>query len=113
MDGDRLIIPRFNHTVRISGDVNAPNTVAFEEDKGYKYYIEQAGGFGNRAKKGNTYIVYQNGTIAKAKNGKIEPGCEVVVPTKAKRENMTIGQWLGVGTSLASLATMVVALTKL
>ena len=24
MDGDRLIIPRFNHTVRISGDVNAP-----------------------------------------------------------------------------------------
>ena len=113
MDGDQLIVPRFNHTVRISGDVNAPNTVAFEEGKGYKYYIEQAGGFGNRAKKGNTYIVYQNGTIAKAKKGKIEPGCEVVVPTKAKRENMSIGQWLGVGTSLASLATMVVALTKL
>ena len=113
MDGDRLIIPRFNHTVRISGDVNAPNTVAFEEGKGYKYYIEQAGGFGNRAKKGNAYIVYQNGTIAKAKKGKIEPGCEVVVPTKAKRENMSVGQWLGVGSSLASLATMVVALTKL
>lgn len=113
MDGDQLIVPRFNHTVRISGDVNSPNTVAFEEGKGYKYYIEQAGGFGNRAKKGNVYIVYQNGTIAKAKNGKIEPGCEVVVPTKAKRENMSIGQWLGVGTSLASLATMIVALTKL
>ena len=113
MDGDQLIVPRFNHTVRISGDVNAPNTVAFEEGKGYKYYIEQAGGFGNRAKKGNTYIVYQNGTIAKAKKGKIEPGCEVVVPTKAKRENISVGQWLGIGSSLASLATMVVALTKL
>ena len=113
MDGDQLIVPRFNHTVRISGDVNAPNTVAFEEGKGYKYYIEQAGGFGNRAKKGNTYIVYQNGTIAQAKKGKIEPGCEVVVPTKAKRENISVGQWLGIGSSLASLATMVVALTKL
>lgn len=113
MDGDQLIVPRFNHTVRISGDVNAPNTVAFEEGKGYKYYIEQAGGFGNRAKKGNAYIVYQNGTIAKAKKGKIEPGCEVVVPTKAKRENISVGQWLGIGSSLASLATMVVALTKL
>ena len=113
MDGDRLIIPRFNHTVRISGDVNAPNTVAFEEGMKYKYYVEQAGGFGDRAKKGNTYIVYQNGTIAKATKGKIEPGCEVVVPSKAKRENMSIAQWLGIGTSAASLATMFATIANL
>ena len=112
MDGDRLIIPRFNHTVRISGDVHAPNTVALEEGKGYKYYIEQAGGFGNRAKKSHTYIVYQNGTIAKASKGKIEPGCEILVPSKATR-NPNLTNWLGIGTSLASLATMIVALTKL
>ena len=62
MDGDRLVIPRFNHTVRISGDVNAPNTVAYDEGEGYKYYIKQAGGFGDRAKKRNTYIIYMNGT---------------------------------------------------
>ena len=112
MDGDRLIIPRFNHTVRISGDVHQPNTVALEEGKGYKYYIEQAGGFGTRAKKSHTYIVYQNGTIAKASKGKVEPGCEILVPSKATRTaNLT--NWLGIGTSLASLATMIVALTKL
>ena len=113
MDGDRLIIPRFNHTVRISGDVNAANTVAYDEGKGYKYYIEQAGGFGDRAKKGHTYIVYQNGTMAKAKKGKIEPGCEVVVPSKAKRDNMSVAQWLGIGTSAASLATMFVSIANL
>jgi len=113
MDGDQLIIPRFNHTVRISGDVNAPNTVAFEDGENYKYYIKQAGGFGDRAKKSHTYIVYQNGTMAVAKEGKIEPGCEIVVPTKAPRNANAITQWLGIGTSLASLATMVVALTKL
>ena len=113
MDGDRLIVPRFNHTVRISGDVNAPNTVAFEDGENYKYYIKQAGGFGDRAKKSHTYIVYQNGTMAVAKEGKIEPGCEVVVPSKAPRNQNSMAQWLGIGTSMASLATMFVSIANL
>ena len=114
MDGDRLIVPRFNHTVRISGDVNAPNTVAFNEGQGYKYYVKQAGGFGNRAKKGHTYIVYQNGTMAIAKKGgKVEPGCEIVVPSKAPRDNNAISRWLGIGTSVASLATMFATIANL
>lgn len=113
MDGDRLIVPRFNHTVRISGDVNAPNTVAFDEGKNYKYYIKQAGGFGNRAKKSHTYIVYQNGTMALAKEGKIEQGCEIVVPSKAPRNENAIAQWLGIGTSAASLATMFATVANL
>lgn len=106
IDGDRLIIPRYNRTVRISGDVRAPNTVAFIEGMKYKHYVEQAGGFGNRAKKRNTYVVYQNGTIAKASKAKLEPGCEIVVPTKAPRNTAALTQWLGIGTSIASLATM-------
>ena len=113
VDGDRLIVPRFNHTVRISGDVNLPNTVAFEEGASYKYYVEQAGGFGNRAKKSHAYIVYQNGTMAIARKAKVEPGCEIVVPSKAARNPNAITNWLGIGTSMASLATMIVALTKL
>ena len=113
MDGDELIIPRFNHTVRISGDVHTPNTVAFEEGENYKFYIEQAGGFGDRAKKKDTYIVYQNGTMAMAKKGKIEPGCEIIVPTKAKKDNTALTQWLGIGTSMASLATMIASIANL
>ena len=113
MDGDELVIPRFNHTVRISGDVHTPNTVAFEEGKSWKFYIEQAGGFGDRAKKKGTYIVYQNGTMAMARKGKIEPGCEVIVPTKAKKDNTNLNQWLGIGTSMASLATMIASIANL
>ena len=113
MDGDRLIVPRFNHTVRISGDVNAPNTVAFEAGQNYKYYVKQAGGFGNRAKKSKTYIVYQNGTMNLAKEGEIEPGCEVVVPSKSPRDTNAISQWLGIGTSVASLATMFATIANL
>ena len=112
-DGDRLIIPRFNHTVRISGDVHSPNTVAFEEGKGYKYYVEQAGGFGERAKKSHAYIIYMNGTMAKAKKGKIEPGCEVVVPSKAPANANALAQWMGMGTTLAALATMVASVVRL
>ena len=112
-DGDRLTIPRFNHTVKISGDVLKPNTVAIKEHKDYKYYVEQAGGYGKRARKSHTFIIYQNGTIAKASKGKIEPGCEIVVPSKKQRTPFNFASLMSMGTSLASLATMVVALTKL
>ena len=112
IDGDSLDIPRFNHTVRITGDVLAPNTVAFEDGKDYKYYVEQAGGYGNTARKRHTYVVYQNGTVAFAKKAKIEPGCEVIVPTKAKSD-MTVAQWIGIGTSAASLATMFATIANL
>lgn len=113
VDGDRLIVPRFNHTVRISGDVNAPNTVSYEEGKNYKYFVKQAGGFGVRAKKSHSYIVYQNGTMALAKEGRVEPGCEIVVPSKAPRNENIVAQWLGIGTSAASLATMFATIANL
>ena len=113
MDGDRLIVPRFNHTVRISGSVNAPNTVAFEEGERYKYYIRQAGGFAERSKKSHAYIVYQNGTIAVAKKGKVEPGCEIVVPTKAPRDASSLQQWLSIATTAASLGTMAASIANL
>ena len=113
MDGDRLIVPRFNHTVRISGSVNAPNTVAFEEGERYKYYIRQAGGFAERSKKSRAYIVYQNGTIAVAKKGKVEPGCEIVVPTKAPRDASSLQQWLSIATTAASLGTMAASIANL
>ena len=113
MDGDRLIVPRFNHTVRISGSVNAPNTVAFEEGERYKYYIRQAGGFAEHSKKNHAYIVYQNGTIALAKKGKVEPGCEIVVPTKAPRDGSSLQQWLSIATTAASLGTMAASIANL
>ena len=112
-DGDRLIIPTYNRTVKISGDILKPNTVAFKDKKSYKYYIEQAGGYGRRARKSSTYIVYQNGTIAKASKGDIEPGCEVIVPTKGPRDPNAVTNWLGIGTSAASLATMFISVANM
>ena len=112
-DGDRLVIPRYNRTVKISGDILKPNTVAFKDKKDYKYYIEQAGGYGKRARKSHTYILYQNGTIAKASKGNIEPGCEIIVPTKGPKDPTAVNQWLGIGTSAASLATMFIPVANM
>ena len=112
-DGDCLVIPRYNRTVKISGDVQKSNTVAFKDKKNYKYYISQAGGYGKRARKSHTYILYQNGTIAKASKGDIEPGCEIVVPTKGPKDPNQLTQWLGIGTSAASMATMFVSIANM
>lgn len=105
-EGDRLVIPEYNGTVKISGNVLFPNTVAYMSGKGWKYYVNQAGGFGDRSKKSKTYIVYQNGTVSQVGKGKIEPGCEIIVPRKGKRDMSNIMQWVSIGTSMASLATM-------
>ena len=113
-EGDQIFVPEYNATVKISGDVFFPNTVSYIEGKGYKYYVNQSGGFGHRAKKSKTFIVYQNGTVGVASKGaKPEPGCEIVVPSKKQRTPLNFGGLMSMGTSLASLATMVVALTKL
>ena len=112
-DGDRLVVPRYNRTVKISGDILKPNTVAFKNKKNYKYYIEQAGGYGRRARKTNTYILYQNGTIAKASKAPVEPGCEIIVPTKGPKDPTNLQQWLSIGTSAASLATMFVSIANM
>jgi protein involved in polysaccharide export with SLBB domain len=116
-EGDKLIIPEYEGTVKISGDVMFANTVAFTGNKNYKWYVRQAGGFGQRAKKSKTYVIYPNGTMAMAKSGtRITPGCEIVVPSKPKKEAMTPAQWLGIGTGLASMAStiamVIVYLTK-
>ena len=113
-EGDQLIIPEYNGTVKISGDVMFPNTVAYEKGKRFSYYIDQAGGCGQRAKQSSTIIIYMNGTVGRvAHNAKVRPGCEIVVPSKPRRNPAAIGQWLGIGSSVASLATMIASLANL
>ena len=107
-EGDHLIVPEYEGTVKISGDVMYPNTVAFMGDKDYKWYVRQAGGFGERAKKKKTYVIYPNGTMAQVNHGaKITPGCEIIVPTKPKKDNITATQWVSIGSGAASIATMI------
>lgn len=111
-EGDQIFVPEYNGVVKISGTVMFPNTVFFAAGKGLNKYIEQAGGYANRAKKSKTFIVYQNGTVGlPSKGAKPEPGCEIVVPSKKKPEhNFNLAAW---ATSVASLATMTTAIVSM
>lgn len=112
-EGDKIIVPQYNGTVKINGAVMYPNTVGFQKGKKAKYYINQAGGFSEKAKKSQTYIVYKNGTIAKvSQNAKPKPGCEIVVPEK-EINKMTIAEKMTIGTSVASIATMIATLANI
>lgn len=111
-EGDRIFVPEYNGVVKVSGNVMFPNTVFFQAGKGCNKYIDMAGGYANRSQKSKVFIVYQNGTVGLASKGaKPEPGCEIVVPAKKKREtNFNVAAW---ATSVASLATMTTAIVSM
>lgn len=112
-EGDRLVVPGMTSTVKISGEVMYPNTVGFVAGKKAKYYINQAGGYGNNAKKRKAYIIYMNGDVAKIKSGtKVRPGCEIVVPQKSI-SRMTTAETVTLGTGIASIATMIATLANI
>ena len=114
-DGDRLIIPQYSNTVKMSGEVMYVNTVSYKKGKGLNYYLDQAGGYSNEARKSKVYIVYMNGTVARANRlnrNAIQPGCEIVVPVKDK-ERLKTTEILSLGSTSASLATVIIALTNI
>ncbi len=112
-EGDRIIVPQYNSTVKINGEVMYPNTVGYQKGKNVNYYIDQAGGFSSKAKKGRTYIIYMNGMVAKVGHKvKPQPGCEIVVPQKSNNR-LTTTEIFSLGTSVTGIATILVTLASL
>ena len=112
-ENDRLDIPEYNGTVRISGDVQFPNTVTYVEGKNIKWYIKNAGGFSESAKKKKTFIVYQNGMMNSASRSTVvEPGSEIIVPSK-KKKNFDLASMSVLGSVLSPLATMIALIAYL
>ena len=113
-EGDRIVVPEFDGTVKINGEVLYPNTVYFKDGKDADYYIDQAGGVTSTGKKSKTIIIYMNGMVARAsKKNKPMPGCQIVVPTKKQRRNLTIPEILSIGTGASSLAAMIATIANM
>ena len=112
-EGDVISVPEMTSTVKINGAVMMPNTVTYQKGKKVSYYLDQAGGYSQNAKKTKKFIIYMNGEVTKVKSRskKVEPGCEIVVPNKVKQNR--IGEVIGYATSFASLATMIASLANL
>ncbi len=111
--GDRLIVPEYAGTVKISGGVMYPNVVVYEKGAGLKHYIAQGGGTLPRAKKNRAFIVYMNGTVAKSKafaKAKPAPGCEIIVPVKPARRGTSLAEIMSLATSTTSIAALVTSI---
>ena len=112
-EGDRLVIPQYNGTVKINGAVMFANTVAYEKGKKPSYYIDQAGGFAADALKSKAYIIYMNGKVAKLSHGaKVQPGSEIIIPAKLKRK-MSTAEMMSMGTSMSSIAAMIATIANM
>ena len=114
-EGDELTVPEKLSTVKVSGAVMNPNVMSYVPGRSAREYINAAGGYGLRAKRSKAYIVYMNGSVAKAgrMGVKIEPGCEIIVPQKEEKQAMSTGEVMSIATSAASLSTVIITLVNL
>lgn len=115
-EGDVLVIPQLSNTVKVSGEVIYPASMNYMPGKKLKYYIRRSGGYGNRARSKGAYAIYMNGAVEKInrhKSSNIQPGCEIVVPTKKQKNRMSTGEIVALSSGGASLASVVVALISI
>lgn len=113
--GDIIEVPQMNNTVKISGGVLFPNTVAFNDKEDWTYYISQAGGYTRQARAGKTYAVYMNGQVAKRGKIKAEPGMEIIVPERSESENtrLSAAEIASLASSATSVAALVTSIIKM
>ena len=112
-EGDKLVVPQYSNTVSINGQVMYPNSVAYRKGAKLSFYIDQAGGYGLRAKRRRVFAVNMNGTVTRVRSSKdITPGCTILVPAKSRRKNMSFSEILSLGTMTATLGTVIATLVK-
>ncbi len=115
-DGDKLIVPQYISTVKITGDVMYPITMNFKKGESLNYYIKRAGGYGDNARKSRVYAIYMNGSVellSHHSKDAVQPGCQIVVPSKKNKNKMTTAEYAAMGTSAASIATMMVTIANI
>ena len=111
-EGDRLVLPQYTATVKVNGAVMYPNTVSFIKGKGVGYYINASGGYSQNARKSGAYVIYMNGMVSKSSKAKVEPGCEIVVPSKIRRRTSP-AEILNIGSSMSSIAAMIATIANM
>ena len=112
--GDRIVVPRYTSTVTINGEVLYPNTVRYKAGEKAGYYLDLAGGISSTGKRSKTIIIYMNGMVAKAdRKHRPAPGCQIVVPTKRRGQGLRLPEIMSLGSSMASMATMLITINNL
>ena len=113
-EGDMLLIPSERQTVEIRGEVLAPSMVRFQKGQSLRQYIDQAGGFSNRAKKRSIYVLYANGSIKSTRNSlffknypELAPGAIIIVPSKPEKKEMSTGETIGIISAITTMGVLI------
>lgn len=113
-EGDVISIPSKLETVRIAGEVISPLNLRYDSSFSFIDYVNDAGGFTDKAKKGRTFIQYPNGRTRQTKRflffkfyPKIEPGSTIFVAKKPERNKLALQEILAITSTLATLTFLV------
>ena len=115
-EGDKIIVPQYSSTVKVSGDVMYPTSMNYKKGESLNYYIKRAGGYGDNARKSRVYAIYMNGSVELLDHhsGKaVQPGCQIVVPSKKQKTKMTTAEMMSIGTSASSMAAVIATIANL
>ncbi|MFD1629029.1 SLBB domain-containing protein [Pseudopedobacter beijingensis] len=119
-EGDIISIPKELQTVKVSGEVLSPNTMLYVKSKGFKRYINNAGGFSQKALKSRAYIIYANGSVKSTRKflffnnyPVVTTGAEIFVPKAEEKRKMTTGETVGLISGLASLGAIVLGIMNM
>ena len=112
-DGDVIMVPEYNGTVRVMGAVLYPNSVTYQQGKNLRYYVKSAGGFDNRARKSRAFVIYMNGMVDSGLSAKVQPGSIVIIPSKMAKEPVNWAQIVQMLSSTASMSAVVISAINL
>ena len=120
-DGDILYIPQLQSTVKISGAVTYPNSITYNKGMSVRDCLSQAGGYNDLSRK-YPIVIYMNGQVATTRRTgiffkrypKVEPGCEIVVPSKSQRNRgASLSEIMSISSSATSMAAMVTSIINM
>lgn len=118
-DGDQIVVPELSQEVRISGEIQNPIGLAYEQGRNLKYYVNRSGGFGENAKKNKVFVIYSDGITKVTRNyfwhsyPVIEPGSQIIVPPKPERPKTdSTGKWMAIASTLSTILIAISTLAK-
>jgi protein involved in polysaccharide export with SLBB domain len=119
-DGDILRIPKEQQLVKVDGEVLFPSSVVYESSKSFGDFVDNAGGFSQKALKRKAYVVYANGSVKSTHSflffksyPKVKPGSNIIVPKKAESKGASIAEIGGILGALASIGAVLIGVISL
>jgi len=113
-EGDEVIIPDRQYTVKVAGEIGFPTSLIWEKGRKIDYYVDRAGGYLENADKNKTRVVHPNGLSLPNKGGsKVVAGSTIIVPVKPPPEGANSLEVLkDIVLILGSLATVWLAIDR-